>query len=56
MVLQADGLEKNQCLQVHFVDCRVRLVEDEAKPGKGGTGVREADAASRGRGSDIHLK
>lgn len=41
MVLQADGLEGHQSLQVNFVDGRVRFVEDEAKPGRRAVEVRE---------------
>ena len=35
VALQLDGLEGHQRFQVDFVDGRVRLVEDEAEPGRG---------------------
>lgn len=41
MALQTDGLEGHQGLQVNFVDGRVRLVEDEAEPGRRAVEVRE---------------
>lgn len=56
MVLQADSLEGQQSLQVNFVDSRVRLVEDEAKPGRESKEVREQEATVGGRRSVICFK